>query len=83
VPVRGEVVWELESGDFSYYRWEILDVEVNRPALYPGGAEGSGAPRASAGAKVARLPGAPSAARSAGLEKMVLSPSAPGHADCQ
>lgn len=27
IPVRGEVVWKLETGDFSYYRWEIEDVE--------------------------------------------------------
>jgi hypothetical protein len=27
-------VWKLAGGDFDYYRWEILDVEINRPALY-------------------------------------------------
>jgi hypothetical protein len=36
VPVRGDVLWHLPDGDFDYYRWEILDVEENRPELYPG-----------------------------------------------
>jgi hypothetical protein len=35
MPVRGNVVWQLPSGVFDYYRWEILDVETNVPALYP------------------------------------------------
>lgn len=43
IPVRGEVTWRLASGDFTYYRWEILDVEQNVRALYgdpaPGGGE--------------------------------------------
>jgi len=34
MPVRGNAVWKLPAGDFDYYRWEILDVEVNQPALY-------------------------------------------------
>jgi hypothetical protein len=34
MPVRGNAVWKLAGGDFDYYRWEILDVEINRPALY-------------------------------------------------
>jgi hypothetical protein len=34
MPVRGNAVWKLASGDFDYYRWEIVDVEVNRPAPY-------------------------------------------------
>ena len=34
LPVRGNAVWKLAGGDFDYYRWEILDVEVNHPALY-------------------------------------------------
>lgn len=34
IPVKGEVLWKLREGDFSYYRWEILDVEYNRPELY-------------------------------------------------
>jgi len=29
VPVRGTVTWKLASGDFDYYRWEILDVQIN------------------------------------------------------
>ena len=34
VPTRGGVVWKLPSGDFDYYRWEILDIEYNRAELY-------------------------------------------------
>jgi hypothetical protein len=34
MPVRGNALWKLAAGDFDYYRWEILDVEVNHPALY-------------------------------------------------
>jgi hypothetical protein len=34
IPVRGEVVWKLEAGDFSYYRWEIDDVEYDVNAPY-------------------------------------------------
>lgn len=34
MPVRGGAVWKLASGDFNYYDWEILDVEVNRPSLW-------------------------------------------------
>jgi hypothetical protein len=35
VPVRGDVTWELATGPFSYYRWEVLDVETNVSTLYP------------------------------------------------
>ena len=35
VPTRGEVGWELSAGTFIYYRWQILDVQYNRPDLYP------------------------------------------------
>ena len=34
MPVRGGAVWKLASGDFDYYQWEILDVEVNRATLW-------------------------------------------------
>lgn len=33
VPTRGQVGWELASGEFVYYRWEILDLEFNRAEL--------------------------------------------------
>jgi hypothetical protein len=29
VPTHGSVAWNLPSGDFDYYQWEILDVEQN------------------------------------------------------
>jgi hypothetical protein len=34
VPVRGEVAWKLKAGDFSYYRWEIEDIEHGATAPY-------------------------------------------------
>lgn len=34
MPVRGGAIWKLAAGDFDYYRWEILDVETNVPALW-------------------------------------------------
>lgn len=34
MPTRGDAHWKLKEGDLSYYRWEILDVEPNRPELY-------------------------------------------------
>lgn len=26
IPVKGEVIWSLKSGDFSYYKWKITDI---------------------------------------------------------
>lgn len=37
IPNRGQVSWKLASGDFTYYRWEILEVEFNRSELYGDG----------------------------------------------
>ncbi|NOX87897.1 MAG: hypothetical protein GXO77_02645 [Calditrichaeota bacterium] len=34
IPVKGEGVWLLESGDFSYIRLEVTDIEYNVPSLY-------------------------------------------------
>jgi hypothetical protein len=34
VPTRGEVRWILPAGTFGYYRWEVVDVEFDRPELY-------------------------------------------------
>jgi hypothetical protein len=34
MPVRGGAVWTLAAGDFDYYQWEILDVEINRRTLW-------------------------------------------------
>jgi hypothetical protein len=36
IPVKGDAIWKLAGGDFNYYRWEIVDVEYDRPALYDG-----------------------------------------------
>jgi hypothetical protein len=34
IPTHGDVGWKLPGGDFSYYRWEILDLEYDRPEAY-------------------------------------------------
>lgn len=34
VPTKGDVSWQLSTGNFSYYRWQILDVQYNRAGLY-------------------------------------------------
>jgi hypothetical protein len=34
VPVRGDVAWQLESGAFDYYRWEIAELEVDARTPY-------------------------------------------------
>lgn len=34
VPSRGEVVWKLDTGDFPWYRFEITEIEYNRPKMY-------------------------------------------------
>lgn len=37
VPSRGEVTWKLPDGDFTYYRWQLSDLAINQPQLYPSG----------------------------------------------
>jgi len=34
IPAEGEGVWDLPSGDFSYIRLEIMDIEYNVPEQY-------------------------------------------------
>lgn len=34
IPVKGDVIWKLPTGDFNYYQWEITDIDYNRPVLY-------------------------------------------------
>ena len=29
IPTRGEVIWYLAGGDFSFFRWHVFDVETN------------------------------------------------------
>lgn len=29
IPVEGDVTWELSAGDFTYYRWEITELQQN------------------------------------------------------
>ncbi len=34
VPSKGEVLWKLPAGDFSYYQWEITEVSPDQPERY-------------------------------------------------
>lgn len=34
IPVRGDVIWKLRTGDFDYYQWEIAEIDYNKTALY-------------------------------------------------
>lgn len=34
IPSAGEVIWRLETGDYNWYRFEINDIEYNKPAVY-------------------------------------------------
>jgi len=34
IPTKGELTWKLKSGDFTWFNWEITDIEYNNPATY-------------------------------------------------
>lgn len=34
LPVKGEAIWHLDSGEYSYIRLEITDIEYDKPELY-------------------------------------------------
>ncbi|MCX9073426.1 MAG: hypothetical protein OIN88_02025 [Candidatus Methanoperedens sp.] len=34
IPTKGEAVWNLKTGDFSYYQVEITEIEYNKPFVY-------------------------------------------------
>ena len=34
VASRGDVVWSLKDGEFTFYRWEISEIEPNVRSLY-------------------------------------------------
>jgi len=34
IPAGGEVIWKLKTGDFSWYQFEIKEIEYNKPAVY-------------------------------------------------
>lgn len=34
IPCKGEVTWKLKQGDFTWLKWEINEVEYNKPKLY-------------------------------------------------
>jgi len=34
IPIKGEAVWNLKTGDFSYYQVEITEIEYNKPLVY-------------------------------------------------
>ena len=37
VPVRGEVRWKLPDGDFTFYRWEITEIDYDPLGLFAAG----------------------------------------------
>lgn len=34
IPAAGEVIWKLDPGDYDWYRFELEDIEYNKPAVY-------------------------------------------------
>ncbi|MDW7650076.1 MAG: DUF6544 family protein [Bacillota bacterium] len=34
IPTKGEAIWELDTGDFSYIQLEVTEIEYNNPTLY-------------------------------------------------
>ncbi|MBO8129159.1 MAG: hypothetical protein H0Z39_08185 [Peptococcaceae bacterium] len=34
IPTKGEVIWKLKTGDFSWYHFEITEIEYNKPVVY-------------------------------------------------
>ncbi|GAB4020181.1 DUF6544 family protein [Spirosoma koreense] len=34
IPVKGDVIWKLQTGDFNYYQWEIAAIDYNKRVLY-------------------------------------------------
>lgn len=34
IPSEGEAVWKLDSGDFSYIKIKLIDIDYNNPTLY-------------------------------------------------
>lgn len=34
IPTKGEVIWKLETGDFSWYHFNITEIEYNNPSVY-------------------------------------------------
>lgn len=34
IPTEGEAIWRLDSGDFSYIKLEVVDIQYNKPTLY-------------------------------------------------
>ncbi len=34
IPTEGEVTWRLPAGDFTYYRWQLDEVEYDQPARF-------------------------------------------------
>mgnify|MGYP001122948052 CR=1 FL=1 len=34
IPTEAEVVWHLDTGDFSYARFRVTEIEFNKPSRY-------------------------------------------------
>jgi len=56
IPSRGSVGWSLASGEFTYYRWEILDLNFNPVQLYDDEHVSHREPTRQPGRQIANLP---------------------------
>lgn len=34
IPTRAEAIWRLDTGDFSYYKFKVTDIEYNKLTIY-------------------------------------------------
>jgi hypothetical protein len=34
VPSKANVIWKLSTGDFCYYKFEVVDIDYNNPSMY-------------------------------------------------
>jgi hypothetical protein len=34
IPSKGDVIWNLETGDFDWFKYEITEIEYNKPELF-------------------------------------------------
>jgi len=34
IPTAGEITWELEEGDFTWYKFKVMEIEFNKPEVF-------------------------------------------------
>jgi hypothetical protein len=54
IPTRGDVRWQPPTGEFSYYRWQIVDVEYDRAELFGEDDARADEPRDATGSRLTR-----------------------------